>query len=145
MVVDALDLEPRRERVMVLRHFTATQDVHLRLHGDRGAIWKAEYIDAVVRSEEWVNAVSKAACRFVWIESSSQLVLLLWSEHFRLALEDKKLMLVECGMDDFEIGLGKVVEVYSVDCGTKIDVAFGSMNHRRDLNVLDEGILEAVV
>jgi hypothetical protein len=44
---------------------------------------------------------------------------MLWSEHFRLALEDKKLMLVESDMDDFEIGLGEVVEVNPVDCSTK--------------------------
>ena len=94
----------------------------LRLHWDCGAVRKTKDIDAVVRSKEWIDAVSEASGCLVGVESSGQVVLILGFEHAWLAFEDKKLVFVQSGMDDLEVGIREIVQVDSVDSGTKVDI-----------------------
>lgn len=109
-VVDSFDFEPWWEVVVVFWHLAASQDVHLRLHGDCRALGDTVDIDAIVGGQEWIRAVSKAASLFVGVEAGfgescvlcrnhwaqgcplprCQEILLLRSQHFRLLFEHKK-------------------------------------------------------
>lgn len=145
VVVDALDLEARRELVVVLRHLSPAEDVHLRLHGDGGSRWDAIDVDVLVRCEEGIGAVRKSSRRLVGVEVRGQEVLLLWPQHFGLLLEDQHLVFVQRVGNEFEIRVGQFVQVDAVDFGAEVDFAVYWVLERHDSSVGALGMREGDV
>jgi hypothetical protein len=73
-VVDALDLEARRKLVVAIRHFPTAQYMDLRLDWNCRTLGDTVDIDAVMRDQEWIYAMRKAAGLFVRVEAASPLV-----------------------------------------------------------------------